>query len=41
MILITGATGTTGREVVAELHRLGARGVRALARDHAAAFGGV
>lgn len=33
MILITGATGTTGREVVAELKRLGARGVRALVRD--------
>lgn len=33
MILITGATGTTGREVVGELRRLGARGVRALVRD--------
>lgn len=37
MILITGATGTTGREVVAELQRLGARGVRALVRDPARA----
>lgn len=37
MILITGATGTTGREVVAELRRLGARGVRALVRDPARA----
>ena len=37
MILITGATGTTGREVVAELHRLGAKGVRALVRDPARA----
>lgn len=33
MILITGATGTTGREVVKELRRLGAKGVRALVRD--------
>ena len=31
MILITGATGTAGREVVEELRRLGAKGVRALA----------
>ena len=37
MILITGATGTTGREVVKELSRLGARGVRALVRDPARA----
>ena len=37
MILITGATGTTGREVVGELHRLGARDVRALVRDPARA----
>ncbi|MBV8860045.1 MAG: SDR family oxidoreductase [Acidobacteria bacterium] len=37
MILITGATGTTGREVVAELRRLGARDVRALVRDPARA----
>jgi uncharacterized protein YbjT (DUF2867 family) len=37
MILITGATGTTGREVVAELRGLGARGVRALVRDPARA----
>jgi uncharacterized protein YbjT (DUF2867 family) len=37
MILITGATGTTGREVVEELRRLGAKGVRALVRDPARA----
>ncbi len=37
MILITGATGTTGREVIAELHRVGAEGVRALVRDPARA----
>ncbi len=37
MILITGATGTTGREVVGELRRLGAEGVRALVRDPARA----
>ena len=37
MILITGATGTTGREVVRELRRLGAQGVRALVRDPARA----
>ena len=37
MILITGATGTTGREVVRELRRLGAKGVRALVRDPARA----
>jgi len=37
MILITGATGTTGREVVKELSRLGARDVRALVRDPARA----
>lgn len=33
MILITGGTGTTGREIIAELQRLGATGVRALVRD--------
>ncbi len=33
MILITGATGTTGREVVSELKALGATRVRALVRD--------
>ena len=33
MILITGATGTTGREIVGELQRLGAGRVRALVRD--------
>src|SRR5215211_831576 len=37
MILITGATGTTGREVVEALRRLGAKGVRALVRDPARA----
>ena len=37
MILITGATGTTGRGVVEELRRLGAEGVRALVRDPARA----
>ncbi|HWW74519.1 MAG TPA: SDR family oxidoreductase [Pyrinomonadaceae bacterium] len=37
MILITGATGTTGREIVGELQRLGATGVRALVRDPARA----
>ncbi|HVF43700.1 MAG TPA: SDR family oxidoreductase [Pyrinomonadaceae bacterium] len=37
MILITGATGTTGREVVSELQRLGAASVRALVRDPARA----
>jgi uncharacterized protein YbjT (DUF2867 family) len=37
MILITGATGTTGRAVVEELRGLGARGVRALVRDPARA----
>ena len=37
MILVTGATGTTGREVVGELQRLGAAGVRALVRDPARA----
>ena len=37
MILITGATGTTGREVVKELSGLGAKGVRALVRDPARA----
>src|SRR3954469_19524206 len=33
MILITGGTGTTGRELVAELQRSGAASVRALVRD--------
>ncbi|MDQ3745564.1 MAG: SDR family oxidoreductase [Acidobacteriota bacterium] len=33
MILITGGTGTTGREIISELQRLGATGVRALVRD--------
>ena len=33
MILVTGGTGTTGREIVGELQRLGAKGVRALVRD--------
>jgi uncharacterized protein YbjT (DUF2867 family) len=33
MILVTGGTGTTGREIVGELQRLGATGVRALVRD--------
>ena len=37
MILITGATGTTGRDVVGELHRLGAKNVRALVRNPARA----
>lgn len=37
MILITGATGTTGREVVSELQRSGAASVRALVRDAARA----
>jgi uncharacterized protein YbjT (DUF2867 family) len=37
MILITGATGTVGREVIGELQRLGATGVRALVRDPARA----
>jgi uncharacterized protein YbjT (DUF2867 family) len=37
MILITGATGTTGREIVGELRKLGAAGVRALVRDPARA----
>ena len=37
MILITGATGTTGREIVGELQKLGATGVRALVRDPARA----
>src|ERR1044072_2416753 len=30
MILITGGTGTTGREIISELRRLGATGVRAV-----------
>src|ERR1043165_4001042 len=33
MILITGGTGTTGREIISELRRLGATGVRAVVRD--------
>lgn len=33
MILVTGATGTTGSEVVKELARLGAKDVRLLVRD--------
>jgi uncharacterized protein YbjT (DUF2867 family) len=37
MILITGATGTVGREVVGGLQRIGAAGVRALVRDPARA----
>ena len=37
MILITGATGTSGREVVNELQRLGATKVRAMVRDPARA----
>ena len=37
MILITGATGTTGREVVGELRKAGAGRVRALVRDPARA----
>jgi uncharacterized protein YbjT (DUF2867 family) len=37
MILVTGATGTTGREIVGELQKLGASGVRALVRDPARA----
>lgn len=37
MILVTGATGTTGRQIVEELRRAGATGVRALVRDPARA----
>ncbi len=37
MILITGATGTTGRDVINELKRLGAEGVRVMVRDRARA----
>ena len=33
MILVTGGTGTTGREIIGELQRVGANGVRALVRD--------
>ena len=33
MILVTGGTGTTGKEIIGELHKLGAAGVRALVRD--------
>ena len=33
MILVTGGTGTTGREIISELQRVGANGVRALVRD--------
>src|ERR1700749_3029609 len=37
MILITGATGTVGRELTGELQRMGAGRVRALVRDPARA----
>jgi uncharacterized protein YbjT (DUF2867 family) len=37
MILVTGATGTNGREIIGELRELGATGVRALVRDPAKA----
>jgi uncharacterized protein YbjT (DUF2867 family) len=37
MILVTGGTGTTGKEIIAELQNLGAAGVRALVRDTAKA----
>lgn len=37
MILVTGATGTTGREVLKELRAAGVSGVRALVRDPARA----
>jgi uncharacterized protein YbjT (DUF2867 family) len=37
MILVTGGTGTTGREIIDELRGLGAEGVRALVRDPAKA----
>lgn len=37
MILVTGATGTTGKEIISELQKLGAEGVRALVRDPAKA----
>ena len=37
MILVTGATGTTGREIIGKLRELGATGVRALVRDPAKA----
>lgn len=33
MILVTGATGTTGSEIIRELSAAGAKGVRVLARD--------
>ena len=33
MILVTGGTGTSGREIIGELQRIGATGVRALVRD--------
>lgn len=33
MILVTGATGTTGREIIRELKEAGAKDVRVLARD--------
>src|SRR5437763_10920977 len=33
MILVTGGTGTTGKEILGELQKLGAAGVRALVRD--------
>jgi uncharacterized protein YbjT (DUF2867 family) len=37
MILVTGGTGTTGREIIGELKKLGATGVRALVRNPAKA----
>jgi uncharacterized protein YbjT (DUF2867 family) len=37
MILVTGGTGTTGREIINELKKSGATGVRALVRDRAKA----
>jgi uncharacterized protein YbjT (DUF2867 family) len=37
MILVTGGTGTSGREIIDELQRLGATDVRALVRDKAKA----
>jgi uncharacterized protein YbjT (DUF2867 family) len=37
MILVTGGTGTTGREIIGELQKLGTKNVRALVRDKAKA----
>jgi uncharacterized protein YbjT (DUF2867 family) len=37
MILVTGGTGTTGREIIGELKKTGATNVRALVRDRAKA----